>query len=188
MISPINAFDVGTIQAGQQAGMQRGAVNSPFTALGTALKSTLDKYQASQVAAQEQANAMALQGSKNDNDIAVAKIGAGYTPDGSSPLPETTPEVVWTKGPNGEDMYATKKTSKGRPVQSDFVFAPKPASMKSQLEDKALGPIVANWGKDPSVGAPQIPTAQTTPQGNPDPAKFKKQVNTKTGEVRYVPR
>jgi hypothetical protein len=36
--------------------------------------------------------------------------------------------------------------------------------MKSQLEDKALGPIVENWGKEQPVGspvaAPQAPTAQ----------------------------
>jgi len=60
MISPIQSFDIGAIQGGMQAGMQRGAVNSPFTPLGQALKGTLDKYQSTLAAQQAQQNALGL--------------------------------------------------------------------------------------------------------------------------------
>lgn len=124
--SAMNAFNVGAKLGGQA---------SPFTALGNALLPTLQKYDAGIQAAQTQNNAMDLQGSKNQTDIEVAKIGAGYPLDGSPLPPDQEPSIDWKEGPNGEPMYSTIKYDKGRKKQSDYNFAPKPESAEQKLKN-----------------------------------------------------
>jgi hypothetical protein len=73
MIGALNMFDVGTINAGTQAGMQRGAVNSPFTPLGQALKGTLDIYNKNRAAQAEQAFKMEQIDAQGRNALNVAR-------------------------------------------------------------------------------------------------------------------
>lgn len=115
-----------------QMGQQLGAGNNPLTSLGQAIKGTLETYKG-HLAAQAAAN---LQGSKNQNDLDVAKIGAGYGLDGSAPLPDSPPKLETIEGPDGMTLYSTTKTEKGRTKHSDWAYAPRDKSIEQQLKDE----------------------------------------------------
>jgi hypothetical protein len=169
MISPIHMFDSTPITTGFEIGKQIGAVNSPYTPLGQALDKTMQKYDAHMAAQQLNQNAMALQDSKNQNDLTVAKIGAGYSPDGTMPAVDSTapPELLQMDGPNGAVMVATRKPVKGRLQTSDWSAVVKPIDAKQEYENaRYRRRIEARQGAQPNViqqsATPQVPTAQPT--------------------------
>lgn len=196
-MNPLQMFDVNTINAGRQAGMQRGAVNSPFTPLGQALDKTLQKYDAHMAAQAAQNNAMDLQRLKNQGDMAVAGVGRQQIP-----LPAGQEQVI---------VKSTKDPQTGKPLTYSGVWDPSkgaysynhpaamtPVTAKQEFEES----IYKDLNEPPPVGNPieQAASAQPSVIGNsvlaaraPStapaaiPPGYKSQTNRVTGETRIVP-
>lgn len=144
MVGPLQMFDIAPINAGMAAGMQRGAVNSPFTALGTALKGTLDRYQKSLDAAKAHTNEMELQKLKNEG--AWGMYGLPGSPFGQPGQAGQNNPVTYTDPDSGKQFVQEVSTGyKGtpvinwKPVTQDKPEDPLDAYMRTILEPKLNG-------------------------------------------------
>ena len=139
MISPLQGFDAQAAQSNFQMGQQIGNANSPFTALGQALKGTLDTYNAHLTAAQEQQNKLDIVGAQNQGALDVANVKTVRTP---------APAIPGTQGQTYDPMNPPTVTRGG----STFIVQPK-------MDDKGWNGSYDYQNTQPagfmSVGAPQ---------------------------------
>jgi len=191
--SPMSMFTGGGNDAFQR-GMMIGSVNSPATAIGNALKGTLDKYNAHLSAQQEQQNKLAQINATSQASLNNDKAMLDYKRQGAINIPDPDAQGPFTQqDPNTGKFFVRGTTidettgipkvswtpvSPNSPIDKEKEF--KNAMFESIMGEPQNNPTVSTAA--PSTAIPFVTGQGVTPQG------MKKQVNKRTGEVRYVPR
>lgn len=145
MIGALNMFDVSPINAGMQAGMQRGAVNSPFTPLGQALKGTLDMYNKNRATQQEHQNKLGLL--QKEYDLKKSVFSGTTDPDAAGPITQKDPTT-------GKYFYkSTTIDSNGSPKVSWAPVSPNaPENLKqTYMNEEVWGPLLEDRGAEPQT-------------------------------------
>lgn len=184
--SPLTMFNGGGGDAFQR-GMAIGHANSPFATVGDALRSTLEKYNTHLSMQQEQANKLEqikaegvaahpwlydAQGNRQATSLAT-------DPEATQPFTQLDPKTgKWFNRSTSLDPATGQSKVSWSPVSPNA-----PENIKQEVVNEALGPLLEQMKASRAGGSPQVPAAQ----GQGVPPGMKKQVNTKTGEVRYVP-